>query len=422
MIKILGNQKQRIILISFLLGWVSFSVMAKDKPNLYVVKTAPVSQILYYSGALTPIGNQPVISPTEGVVVKKYFNYGVSVNKGAKLLDIQPTKLIQKVRDAESSYLTSVAAFNKLKTWASSSEMFSAEQNVFKAKRTLNHDKKEYELNKHLYKFGILPNDTVVESDNAYEDSKVSLQQAQRSLKQTIAKGKGDNYIIAKLKLATAKENYFSLRKQLKHTCVTAPTSGIILQPNKDNTSGDGGGNNKDNSGGPIDLGSTVNYQQVLVMVGNLSGVKVQFSVPEVNINQIHKGLKATITGSGFKGISLHGVVTEVSAQASSGQGGSIATFPANVSVDKVPLKDAKFIRSGMNAQVAITVYNAPKALTVPIVSVFKKAGNSYVKRYNQTSQTSTDVEIKTGKVLVHNVQVLSGLHAGDLIVIPAKK
>ena len=421
MVKHILNPKLITSFVALLL--LSQSVYAEKKLNLYTVKSSPVSQVLYYSGSLMPIGNQPVISPTEGVVVQKLFKYGISVNKGDKLLKVRATKLIDKVRDAEATYLTSLTALNKLKTWSSSSDMINAREALLKAQRTLTQQKQTYLLNQHLLKLGIMSKDDVTASYGNYQDGKAALNQAERSLKEAKDKGTGDNYTIAKLKYSTAKENYFSLKKQLVHNVVVAPSSGIILQPKSGSNggaSGDSSGGAKSSSTGPIDIGSEVTYQQVLMIVGNLSGVSVKFSVPEVNINQIHKGLKATITGAGFKGVVLHGVINSVSAQADSGQDGSVATFPAVASVDKVTPAAAKLIRSGMNAQVAITVYRNPHALSVPVKAVFNQAGKSYVKRYSASAKKSTNAVVQTGKVSVNNVEILQGVKSGDQIVVPA--
>lgn len=406
------------VLVALLLA--NATVFAAEKPNLYTVVASPISQVLYYSGAIMPIGNQPVISPTEGVVVEKYFDYGMSVDKGDKLLQVRATKLIVKLRDAEAGYLTALTAFNKLKNWNASSTMINAQEGVLKAKRTLMQQEQTYTLNQHLFKLGIIAKDQVTQSKDSAEDAKAAYAQAERALQEAKDKGKGDDYTIAKLKLATATESYSSLKKQLANNTVAAPTTGIILQPKDDNGAGNGSaaGSDKGSGSGPINVGTMVSFQQVLMIVGNLTGVRIKFMVPEININQIHAGQKATITGAGFKGVVLHGEVSAVSAQASSASGGSVATFPASVSVDKVDKAAAKLIRSGMNAQVAITVYDNPSALSVPVSSVFDKNGNAYVKRYNPQQSTSTDVPVKTGVINVKNIEILSGLRVGDKIMV----
>lgn len=74
-----------------------------------------------------------------------------------------------------------------------------------------------------------------------------------------------------------------------------------------------------------------------------------------------------------------------------------------------------KKIRVGMDSQIALTVYSTNKALVVPVNSVHHDSkGNTYVmlKKGDQFIKQA----ITTGKVLENNVQVLSGLHAGQAI------
>ncbi len=392
------------------------SVMAA--PKLYTVSYGEATQTLYYSGSISPLKNVPVISPSAGVVDQVYFAYGSVVKKGQKLLHINSKKLSNDLRNAKVSYLQAMDNYRKYQDWRQSDSVINAQDSLLRAKRSLTTAETTYQENQHLYKMGIIAKDTLEQSKNAVSDSKMNYQQQQRALQQTLEKGKGDSFLSVQLQMENAKEKYQSLQRQVDQKTVNAPATGIVLVPENTSSSGD------DKSNGKVIAGSTISYQQVLMDIGDMSGLKIDFFVPEININQIKKGDVAVITGSAFPKVTLHGVVTEVAAQASGGgEGGGLPTFPVEVVVKKVTPDQAKWIRSGMDAQIAITVYRHNKALTVPVNAVsHDQSGKNVVHVYNTKTQTSKAVVVRVGKVLVDKAEILSGLTIGEKVVLPSVK
>lgn len=410
--------KQLSLLLALTLSGLSLSATADQKLNLYTVGTKTVVKRLYYSGSIAPIRNVPVISPTAGVIDKKNFIYGQAVTKHEKLLMIHSEKIENSLRDARVAYLKALEDYDKKLKWKMSPQVLNAEDALNRAKRSLNQVKDNYEQNKKLYKLGIISKDTLTQSKNASEDSLSAYKQANRALTAAHDSGSGVNLTVTKLALANAKEKFESLKLQYDAHDIEAPATGIILQP----TGNSYGGRNK-KSAGKIEEGDTVEYQQVIMNIGDMSGLKISFNVPEININQIHKGEKTIITGAGFPGIRLTGVVKDVAAQAASGGGGSLPTFPAIAVVPTLKDNQKKWIRAGMDAQIEIEVDKQGGQLTVPIGAVLKNdAGKPYVKLFHPDSKKSTNQVITFGTVTQNSVQIKTGLKAGDQVIIPSGK
>jgi multidrug efflux pump subunit AcrA (membrane-fusion protein) len=412
----------KLLATTVFLALFAESAIAATPPKLYQVEPQPISQTLYFSGTISPIRTVPVVSPTAGVVDAKYFMYGQMVTKGDKLLHVNTSKISSDVWNAKIDYLNALSDYNKSANWKNSSDVFNAEDSLHKAKRTLQQAQTTFNENKTLYKLGIISLQDLITSQNALEDAKSSYTQAQNSLKQTLSQGEGDALTISELKLKSAEQKYYSLVQQLHGNIIESPATGIILQP--DNSSGSSSdansGSGQQTTNGKVDVSSTITYQQVLFNIGDLGGIKVSFSVPEININQIAKGQTAVITGAGFPGISLNGLVTDVGAQASSSSGGSIPSFPVVVQVAKITDAQRKEIRSGMDAQVALTVYSQQQALMVPVDAVSQNSqGQSIVQLYDPSSKTSKPLVIQTGTVGSNTVEVTSGLTAGQQVVLP---
>jgi HlyD family secretion protein len=390
--------------------------------NLYTVKTEPVTQTLYYDGDISPIKNVPVISTTQGVIDKMLFSYGQIVSKKQLLLHIQSSKVMSDLRDAKAAYLTALQSYNKKKNWESSDTYINAQDALTKAQRAMTQAKTTYEENQKLYQLEIISHDELSQSESAYQDSQMSYQQSQRSLKDLLIQSKGDDLAIAHLQFINAKQKYTSLRDQVKRNSIYAPAAGITLQPE---SGADGDSNNsvnKTGAAGKLQVGSSINYQQVLLNIGDMSGLKIDFVVPEININQIKVGQKALITGAGFTGMTLNGTVTEVGAQAkTSDGGGTLPSFPVEIKVPTLTETQQKLIRSGMDAQIAITVYEDANTLAIPVNAVSQNAKKQpIVQVYDANTKTTTPTLITTGKLTATSVQVLTGLKAGDQIVLPS--
>lgn len=384
--------------------------------NTYTVMPQPVTQTLYYSGTISPIKNVPVISPTQGVVNQVHFSYGQIVKKGSPLIHVQATKVLDQLRTARVAYLGALEKYNKVQHWKSSNDVINAENAKLRAKNQLDEAQNTYQQNQKLYKLQIISKQALQQSQLAFQNAQMSASQSSRAYQDVLQRGEGGQFTIAKLQYLNAKEKYDSLQQQVNHKTILAPATGIVLMPVSNSQSNDN--NNSHQLSGKVVVGTTIGYQQVLMNIGNLDGLRITFSVPQVNINSIKPGQKATITGSGFPGIMLHGAVAEVGAQAKNA-GEGLPSFPVIVDVPHITDTQRHLIRSGMNAQVALTVYKQEKQLTVPVNAVRQnKKGQSVVTVISKGK--SHDVVITTGKVMANSVQVLSGLHVGQVIQLPS--
>ena len=384
--------------------------------NTYTVTPKPVTQTLYYSGTISPIKNVPVISPTQGVVNQVHFSYGQIVKKGTPLIHVQATKVFDQLRTARVAYLGALEKYNKVQHWKSSNDVINAENAKLHAKNQLDEEQNTYEQKQKLYKLQIISKQALQQSQLAFQNAQMSASQSNRAYQDVLLRGEGGQFTIAKLQYLNAKEKYDSLQQQVNHKTILAPVTGIVLMPVSNSQSNDN--NNSHQLNGKVVVGTTISYQQVLMNIGNLDGLRITFSVSQVNINSIKTGQKATITGSGFPGIMLHGAVAEVGAQAKKA-GEVLPSFPVIVDVPHITDTQRHLIRSGMNAQVALAVYKQEQQLTVPVSAVRQnKKGQSVVTVISKG--TPHEVVITTGKVMANSVQVLSGLHAGQVVQLPS--
>lgn len=402
-----------IIFLSLLLLTLSTVLHAATPPKTFTVKLHDISKTLYFNGTVRPIDMMPVISPTQGVVNEMHFTYGQIIQKGQPLLTVNTDKITSDLNAAEMAFLKAKDQYAQEEHWQDTQEVVEAQYQVTSAKRRLDDDKNTYSANQHLYKLGIIAKMELSQSEDAYDDAQMAYQQAQLALKTLLEKGQGDQLLSAKLMYENAKQKYDSLKNQAQSGLITAPSTGIaLIPPHVNNNTTDKTVTSK------IQVGSNIQYQQVLLTIGNLQGIEVNVNIPETNIDQINPGLAATVTSASFADTTLHGTVTEVSAQANPDQAG-LSTYQAIVSVAQLTDAQRKLIRSGMNAQVAISLSQDQSSLVVPVAAVKKNQHQQdIVMLYDAKTHQQTPQAVITGRVTPQYVQIVSGLQQGQQVII----
>jgi multidrug efflux pump subunit AcrA (membrane-fusion protein) len=183
-----------------------------------------------------------------------------------------------------------------------------------------------------------------------------------------------------------------------------APSEGVLLYPPK-------AGEDKT---ARITVGSSVKSGQVIALIGDLSGISIEIEVPEIDISQIHAGMKATISGIAFGKHPLKGELVAVNAQASNTSNG-LPFFTAVVEVKSLSPEQQRWIKVGMSAAIELLV-NGGKQLLIPIAAIKREKGQSIVKVHMASGAVERRV-ITTGSAQAASVVVETGLKEGDVVV-----
>ena len=357
---------------------------------------------LYYKGTLQPIKTVSVLSPVEGRIETMLFQYGETVNKGQKLVTISSPKADDDYRQAVSKYL--------------------------QAKNTYESSKRSFEGTQALYEAGVISTEQYTSSKNQYQSDLLAFYQAQYDLQKSLQPLDMKYSEIEKISLSNIQTVFTSLQPQFSAIPVIAPADGVALFPTSSSTGGGDDGNGDSDStsasggksGGTIAVSSQVNQGQLIVSIGDLSGFSTTLQVSETNINQIKPGLKATVTGYAFSGITLTGEVTYVAKQANPSQDssdGALRTFNVVVKIPHVTAAQKTVIDVGMTVKVEIDITNPPRIL-LPIRAVFQKNGQSMVTMIDPKTRKRKNVPVETGSTTLTEVVITQGVQSGDQVVV----
>ena len=145
----------------------------------------------------------------------------------------------------------------------------------------------------------------------------------------------------------------------------------------------------------------------------NTDHLYIPMDISEIDIVNIHDGMKAQIVLDANNGKTYEGIVTTVSASGESS--GSRVTFQTVIEI----LDPDEKVKIGMTAEVDIVIGEARNVLLVPANAVFTDQGSSFVNVYDGT--TSYDVPVTVGLMSETVAEITGGfLKAGDPVTVPS--
>ena len=316
----------------------------------------------------------------EAVVETMKFHYGQMVKKGDVVLTLDSNALQKLYNETLTDYL--------------------------KAKDSYTVAKAKFIGTQELWGAGLISKNNYLSEQSSVDTSRVTLMQSTRRLTEMLEKmDENNSQNLSELRLADFSKlsRILSTRHNLIH--LKAPSDGVLLYPPKSG----------DDKTSRIMVGSTVKAGQVIALVGNLKGISVEIDVPEIDIDKIHPGMVAIISGVAFGSHQLKGQLVSVNAQASNSSNGGLPSFSAVVEVNSLTPEQQPWIKVGMSAAIELSV-DSDNQLLVPIAAVKREKGNSIVAVRQAIGSIEKRI-ITTGSAQADSVVIESGLKAGDVVV-----
>lgn len=380
-----------IFLMVILVGCDSKKEIRTHEHIVIATLSTPVKH-LYFSGTIQPINTVSVLSPVQGNVENINFMYGQYVKQGQLLAIINSVKLMDDFRSAVSSFLgKKTAYFTQLKS---------------------------FEGTQVLYKAGVIDRDTFQSEQNQYENSVLDYFEQEYQLKKVLLKAGIAPSLVEKLTITDIADIKKLFGQEINHVKIYAPSTGVALFPLTQNSPTGENNSSQNSSSDTITTGSSIHESQLILSIGNLSGFSIDMAISEIDINSLHQGMTAFVSGDAFPGITLKGVVSYVASQAQPNQGGasSLSVFRASVQVPQVQADTLLTVHVGMTAKVDIPIRQKPRIM-LPIAAVFQKNDHNYVTIVDALGHKK-DVVIAVGNTTLNEVAILSGVQAGQKVIV----
>lgn len=347
----------------------------------YIVQAKPLNKLLHFTGTIQPIRENSIVSPMEAVVETMKFHYGQRVKQGDVVLTLTSNELQKQYNETLTDYLKAKDNYS-----------------IARAKFTGTQD---------LWNAGLLSKNNYLSEKSGVDTARVTLMQASHKLTELLEKM--DEHPNS-LNLSNLSLSDFDKIKQVltaNHNLIRlkATGDGVMLYPPKSG----------EDKATRITVGSSVKSGQVIALIGDLQGVSVEIDVPEVDIDNIKPGMKATISGVAFGKHQLKGTLVAVNAQASNTSSGGLPSFSAVVEVTELTHEQQQWIKVGMSAAIELKVEDE-KQLLIPIAAVKREQGRSVVQVKNNKGAIEKRI-VTTGAAQVDAVVIETGLNEGDVII-----
>jgi HlyD family secretion protein len=392
-----------VAIITLLIGLSKAGVIGnKDKGKsieIANVNSTTIVETVSATGKIQPEIQVKIASMVSGEIIELPIKEGQVVKKGDLLVKINP--------DLYTSGLNRTVA-----------NLSGSKAGLGQADASFNESKSNYERNKTLYEKGIISKSDWDKAVASFEVAKAAKQSA---------------YFSVKSATATVKE----AQDNLGRTIIYAPADGTISVLN-------------------VELGERVlGTQQMagteLLRVANLNNMEVEVDVNENDIVKIKVGDEAKVLVDAYLKKQFKGVVTSISNSASTTlTADQVTNFKVKVRIVKESYQDLlegkpitySPFRPGMTATVDISTKTRPNVLAVPISSVVIKSDTAAVKTIKiedpnsiaekkVTHKSDKKLEcvfvkvgnkakiriIKTGIQDDTNIEVISGLKKGDVVI-----
>lgn len=375
-----------------------------------VIQPRPFAATISVVGAVTPGDVVGVSAPFDGVVRSLGFTYGDPVGQGQVLAVLDTAEIDHRLSEAQAEFLKASQAASDMAGWASGPEVSQARRAEAQAAADLKDTERKTAQTKGLLDRGLVARDEYEGILQQGRSQHMGLAAARQDLAAALKRGEGSNRRVTALELGNARARLAEVEAQRAGAIVRAPATGVMVHPPSDKGDAPGPG---PHAGGPVTKG------QLIGAVARPGGLAVTFQLSEADANRVRPGQRVHVTGAGFEGLDVQGVVASVAREASpsSASAAAGASFAAVARLDDLTAAQAAVIRIGMTANVVIDLYRNASALVAPAAAIQGSAPAAFVKVKDPRSGRSRRVAVAIGRVAPDGVEVLSGLKAGDVVV-----
>ena len=371
-----------IILLPLLIGCGQEQDQAQKTLKKHTVRPEKIHKNLHFSGVIQPLKENTITNPVDGVIESMPFAFGQKIEKNKTIFVLKSSELQKQYNDSLTEYL--------------------------KAKDAYNVSRSKFNGTNDLWKAGLISKNNFLGERSNLSNARVAMEQRARKLAEMIRKV-GDeecHHEINALDLAQFDKVQSALSKRHDRIHLRAPVNGVLIYPPQPTA---------DDKNNRIAVGSTLKTGQLLALVGDMSGIRVEIDVPEVDIDKIKPGMQAVVRSIAYPNDVMKGALVSINAQATAGTGNSLPTFPALVEVKSLTDEQAQWVKVGMTVKVELKTQSRDK-LMVPIQAVKYKQGKSIVKR-EDTSGHIQEISVTTGVAQADKVAIEAGLKPDDIVV-----
>jgi HlyD family secretion protein len=361
-----------------------------DPSQIGTVETGDIARSVVATGKVWPITQVEVKSKASGIVTQLDTDINQPVHVGQVLAQLDQQEILDQVAAAKA-------------------QLAAADSNARSAAAAVAYDKiaaqapdlpdyqRAYQRAQQMQKDGVVSQQSL---DQAEQQYRAAANTRDRAVAQIAVDSAREHQALAQVEQAQA--SLKQLEEQLSYTTVTSPIDGVVLS--RDVQVGDA-------VSSILVLGSTAT---LVMTLGDTHQVYVKGKVDESDIAKVYLGQAARIKVQSFPGRTFAGTVTKIAPLGV--EKDNVTTFEVQISIDNAGGE----LKANMTANAEIVLEEHKHVLTVPEQAVlYDKDRNASVWVPDAHGKDGHRVvSVKVGLSNGSRIEVLSGLHAGDKVVL----
>jgi HlyD family secretion protein len=353
------------------------------------VQQKTISQTISTEAVLYPKSEASIVPKISAPVEKFYVNRGSHVTAGQLVAQLENKDLQAALNQAQGAYQQAQAAYATSTQISVPADVQNAQLDVKATHQAMESARMEYESRENLYKAGAIARNLLEQARVAYVQANNQYQIAEAHLQGLQKVGQSAEEKTAEGQLAAAKGQYEAALAQYQYSQIRSPITGVVTDR-------------------PLYEGQMATAGTPLMTIMDLSRAVGRAYVSPQQAAQLHVGDVATIvTGSGQP---------EVPAKVSVV---SPALDPNSTTVQVwVEAANAhEQLRPGATVNVKIVARNVKDALVIPSSAVLTGDDGATSVMVIGDDQAAHQTSVRTGIREDAEVQITSGLHAGERVV-----
>ena len=362
-----------------------------DPSKIATVERGTMVRSVVATGKVEPITKVEIKSKANGIIEHLLVDVDNVVQPGQILAELDKENLTARLREARANLQAAEAAREASVAQLKKNEIEAESPDVAFARR--NHERAQQLAEQKLV------------SQSQLDEAKSALEQAENR-----QRAAGGQLVIAQARVTEATANVAQARaaveraeEELANATIRAPIRGTVLSRDLE-------------VGSPVSSILNLGANATLIMtLGDIDRVFVRGKVDEADIGRVRLGQPARITTETFRDKVFEGRVTQISPIGV--EKDNVTTFQVEVSIEN----PGKELKANMSANAEIVLEQFPDSLLMPEAAVVYDAQKqSYVDVADPGSKTGRRrVPVKVGVGNGTRIQVLSGVKAGDKVVLP---
>jgi HlyD family secretion protein len=328
--KILIGVGVTVILAAIVFANLKFRQQSGTTVNVEAVQKRDLQAIVSASGKIQPHNSVNISADTMGRVTNLAVDEGIRVKKGQFLMQIDPKLLATTVDQGEASLAAARSQMEQLRVGSDS------------AKAALKTAQDAYTRQQLLWKGGLTTREQLDVAENTLKMRQADVNSAEKQIETQQLRMKQEQ-----ASLESAKYNLSKVR-------IESPIDGIVTRRNIE-------------EGETVVIGTMNNAGTVLLTIADMSNIEAQVEVDETDIPTVTIGQKAKITIDAMSSKSFTGHVVEIGNSPIQAAGSTSASQATNFLV-KVKVDDQiADVRPGFTCTADITTATRQQVLGVPI-------------------------------------------------------